>query len=152
MTIKKLLLFLVIPALFCACNWDYDSSSSVFFNSNLRETWINNESFYDDELEITRDTITIKPDEWYRYGGDIPGLEGFIQDIPLEGYSEKLESKGSEHWGTLFIKQNRDLVEVPYSFWGPYGARVLTIGDDSDRKDKSKYTDFIIKVEDEWDY
>jgi hypothetical protein len=128
----------IFTALFSGCNTEAGDYKT--FAYDIRGTWINLDTIYHDKLEISVDRITITPDDYY-FPSDVPGLKGFTPRTAIEGYSEK--AGGYSDRGSLFIKDRGDWQNpVPYKRWGDYSDPRLTIGDDSDPTDKSKYTTF----------
>lgn len=123
---KKLLLFLLVPALFAACNMEVGDFE--YFDYTLRGYWKTTSSPYH-ELEITLNTIKIMP---YYNWGDIPGFPGYTRNVTLEGYSEKGNYTPLTQAGSLFIL-DRGIWQpaVPYIIWNAGNNEMLTIGSGS---------------------
>jgi hypothetical protein len=134
-SMKKVLFFLVVPALFLSCEINIDGD---YFDYDLRGTWVSINSnppyyyTYNNKLEISMDTIKITT-----YSYSVPALGGFTCGYLLEGYSEKLsEASYREHSGNLLIKDMGSWRSVPYLLWkeaGYTGRVLLTIGDSPGR-------------------
>jgi hypothetical protein len=123
---KKLLLFLLVPALFAACNMEVGDYK--YFDYTLRGNWETTVYPYH-KLAITLDTIEITAALYYN---DVPGLAGYTKNVTLSGYSEKLSSSYPDHQGSLSIKDKGIWQPaVPYVFWKAGTADMLTIGSGS---------------------